>query len=167
MTDKDNIKSIASLTLIGVVIITFVKYAEKFILQIIQLAALKLDISQEVYNYLFLVPKIIMIGFWAVLVFKYLGEFHGKIELDLLKLKKPAFIIVNFAIVLIVWTVLFQFQVGRQFIVADSALNYLPSGEFLKEKRILLAALGLIEFIIIAIGFIRLFKDNNTTANNG
>lgn len=161
----NNFKSLAPLLLIGFVLFVLINNIENILTQLCQLLALYTISTSKFFDLYRVLPRLIIVGFWALLIFRYLKYFTGNINLksDFSKKLLIKLGIITFS--------LYFVQYGLNFLVTH--IWSLKSEEFaynhsmISNATIITSILGLIEITIIAVGYFKIVKATTTTTNNG
>ena len=166
---KINLKSLIALSLIGYVFVLLIRYFEGIFSLVLQIVAIfllrycKFFYCYDKFFYFYdIIPRLVVVILWALLVFRYLDKFSGEINLsnDFSR---------RFAIRLIMFTlILFVIQTGliflSHYLMNIKSITLVNDYRLISTKSFILSFLGLVELIIILIGYFKIIK-KSTAAN--
>jgi len=150
-----NIKPVAALLITGYLLLTAVRNIEQILSSIVHILFLYLLPQWTYFDFYSVIPRLLILCFYAVLVFKYLPGFNGQIFLaNLPKRFTSRLIGGTVSLVLISYALIF--------IVSEASFklrnSYHVDSDLLAIKGVTISVLGLIEMVIVLIGIIKLTK---------
>lgn len=156
-----NLKSLFAIAFIGYAIITLLNYIESTLYCTISIILKLLDTPYDVLLYIDIFPTILLLIFWAVIVFKYTDSFNGVIDIKKDLTRKY---IIRFLVVIIIFMFL---ATGLGYI--NNLMITHPSDNFNSSSLIIksgiIGIINLSTFIIIVIGLFKISRNINFQTN--
>ena len=150
-----NIKSLVAVSIIGYICILIVSYIERILSSIFKIIGYLTNVKASILFFSDIIPQLIIITFWIILIFKYLNNFSGKINLKSDLNRKYAIRIGISALILFLCSIGFSrlemlvmetfYTDSLNWTFQEQAINYL-----------ILSSIHFIKIIIVVIGFLRI-----------
>ena len=153
---KIDFYSMITFLIIGYVVYKTFKYFELALLYIVKIGALYFLSNSKYFEFYEVIPKIIVVIIWFIIITKYLINIPNSFRLneDYTRrfLKK----------ILIVFIVIWFIQIGFRYLLfyvnTLKKVELVASPIIIITKNWILSILGFIEFLIIILGFYKIYK---------
>ena len=152
-----NIKSLVALSIIGYICTLIISYIERILSSIFKIIGYLTNVKSSILFFSDIIPQLIIITFWIILIFKYLNNFSGIINLKSDLNRKYTIRIGFFAVILFLCSIGLSrlemlvlenyYSDSLNWGINERAMNYL-----------ILSSIHFIKVIIIVIGFLRIVK---------
>ena len=155
-----NIKSLVAVSIVGYVCVLIISYIERILSSIFKIIGYLTDIKPNILFFSDVIPQLIIIIFWIILIFKFLNNFSGKINLKSDLNRKYIIRIGISALILFLCSIgLSRLEILVMENFYSDSLNWGITE--ISLNNLILSLIYFIKIIVVVIGFFRIVRKSS------